>query len=435
MLKTIAVFDIGKTNKKILLFDLQMQLVHEVQTVFEEVKDDEGESCEDLHALTAWMTETWQTLQNDVRFDITALNFATYGASFVHLDAQGKPVTPLYNYLKNFPADYEKKFYNAYGDKDDIATATASPVLGMLNSGLQLYWLKYAHPLVFKKISTSLHLPQYCAYLFTQKKCSEYTSIGCHTALWDMQQNDYHTWVKAEGIDTLFAPVTQNYTLGYTRYRDHEIPVGTGLHDSSAALIPYFKKNKQPFVLVSTGTWSICLYPFAKSLLTKQELQKDCLNYMTFEGVKVKASRLFLGHFHEVFTKIFAGHFVKDKDYYKNIDFDADTYTKALAMPAILNSSTLPEQVFDATVLDSYTSYEQAYHRLMEDMVTYQYDALLMATDGMSSVEKIFVDGGFNKNKIFMKLLSQKCNGVEVIAHDLSQGTSMGAAMVMLKNE
>ena len=58
----------------------------------------------------------------------------------------------------------------------------------MLNSGLQLYWLKKTKPEVFKKIKYSLHLPQYLSYIFTGIPLSEYTSIGCHTALWDYEK-------------------------------------------------------------------------------------------------------------------------------------------------------------------------------------------------------------------------------------------------------
>ena len=42
-----------------------------------------------------------------------------------------------------------------------FARKTASPLLGSLNSGLQLYRLKKEQPEVFQKIHHALHLPQY----------------------------------------------------------------------------------------------------------------------------------------------------------------------------------------------------------------------------------------------------------------------------------
>ena len=39
------------------------------------------------------------------------------------------------------------------------------------------------------------------------------------------------------------------------------IAVGAGLHDSSAALIPYLSAFREPFILLSPGTWCISLNP------------------------------------------------------------------------------------------------------------------------------------------------------------------------------
>lgn len=432
MTPCIAIFDIGKTNKKILLFDFNFKIIYESQTNFEEVKDDEGENCEDLRGLINWMKQAWDELQKNDNFDIKALNFTTYGASFVHLDENNRPVTPLYNYLKAFPKDIEGQFYSTYGERLDLATTTASPALGMLNSGLQIYWLKYRHPATYQKIKKSLHFPQYCSYFFCNEYASEFTSIGCHTALWDMGKNEYHAWVKKEKLDALFGDIKQKHLNGYTTFKNNKIPVGTGLHDSSAALIPYFKHVNESFLLLSTGTWCITLNPFAKKLLTKEELIKDCLNYMTFEGNQVKASRLFLGNFHEIFTKMFAGHFFKPKDFYKNLKLDLAILEKVKSKPHILKDKINPEQYFTPTDLDNFEIYEEAYHKLISDMVDFQAEYIMLAGENLDSgIKKLFVDGGFSKNEIFMSLLKQKLPQLEIGTLNFSQGTSLGAAMVM----
>ncbi|MCB0573972.1 MAG: carbohydrate kinase, partial [Saprospiraceae bacterium] len=100
-----AVFDIGKTNKKFFLFDEHLNEVHRSYVHLEEGSDDDGYACENLEQLTAWMLETFREAQAMPEFEITHLNFSTYGASFVHLDEQDRPVTPLYNYLKPFPGN------------------------------------------------------------------------------------------------------------------------------------------------------------------------------------------------------------------------------------------------------------------------------------------------------------------------------------------
>ena len=97
------------------------------------------------------------------KYHIKAINFSTYGASFVHLDKNGKIITPLYNYLKPIPDEIVAEFDQKYGNISDV---TGSPQSGMLNSGMQLYWLKKSQPEVFKKIKYALHFPQYISYLF-----------------------------------------------------------------------------------------------------------------------------------------------------------------------------------------------------------------------------------------------------------------------------
>src|SRR5690606_21440549 len=125
-----------------------------------------------------WVKNNWQQILSDPRYTVKAVNAAAYGASLVHLDEHNEPVAPLYSYLKPMPETIAEQFYSTHGNPEDIAIQTGSPSMGFLNSGLQLYWLKYARPEVFRKIKTSLHLPQYIIYLLTGRKVNEYTSLG-----------------------------------------------------------------------------------------------------------------------------------------------------------------------------------------------------------------------------------------------------------------
>lgn len=431
MTSCIAIFDIGKTNKKLVLFDLNLKMIYEEQTTFEEIKDDEGDNCDDLYALTAWMKNTWTKIEKNTNFDVKALNFTTYGASFVHIDENGKPVCALYNYLKPLPTEIEDRFYKKYGSKIEFAIQTASPNLGMLNSGLQLYWLKYAHPATFNRIKHSLHFPQYCSYIFTKNVASEFTSIGCHTGIWDMSKNDYHSFISHENILPLLPPIKKEHFNGYTTFRNQSIPVGTGLHDSSAALIPYLNTIKEKFILLSTGTWCIAINPFATQVFTQGELINDALNYMTFDGKQVKASRLFSGNFHENYTKRLSSHFFKPKDYFKSVAYNAETISEVETYPMLLQDRFNPDEFFDSSDLDNYKTYENAYHKLILDLVDYQIDAIMIAGENLHGIEVLYVDGGFSKNQIFMELLKQKLPQIEVKAFEIAQGTSLGAATVM----
>ncbi|MEO6914974.1 MAG: FGGY family carbohydrate kinase, partial [Chitinophagaceae bacterium] len=327
----ILIFDVGKTNKKMLIFDEQYRLIFERAGQFAQTVDEDGDPCENVNELMNWVQKTFWEVSSNPLYDLRAVNFSAYGASFIHLNDYYKPVTPLYNYLKPLSESIKRQFYDTYGGEEKVSMETCSPVLGNLNSGMQIYRLKYQKPQLYDQIKYSLHLPQFLSYLISASVCSDITSIGCHTILWDFKKNDYHDWVYKEEVDLKFAPIYKGSDVVRLSYGGSQIPIGVGLHDSSAALIPYLAKFHEPFVLISTGTWCITLNPFNQSPLTVEELRQDCLSYLSYEGRPVKASRLFAGYEHEEETKNLAAHFSKPLDYYNNIDYDSTIIAKIRA--------------------------------------------------------------------------------------------------------
>lgn len=431
----IAIFDIGKTNKKLFLFDEQYRMVLEKTQQFEEITDDDGDACEDLPALTRWVLQSLQEVMNDKNIHLKALNFSTYGASFVHIDREGKPVAPLYNYLKPFPDDLLKQFYDTYGGELTFSMHTASPVLGNLNSGLQLYYIKHRKPELFERIHYSLHLPQYMSLLVTGRPYSDITSIGCHTGLWNFPQNHYHEWLYREGINDKLAAIFPSDQLMHSSWQGQPLPVGVGLHDSSAALIPYLSGFSEPFILISTGTWCISLNPFNQTRLTAAELQQDCLCYMEYRGKPIKASRLFAGYEHEEQVKRLAAHFNTAPDYYKTVRFNPDTVQQLRAARAIQGNpadknAMMQKSVFGQRDLALYASYGEAYHQLMLDIMAQQVISTGLVLKN-SAVKKIFVDGGFGKNPVYMHLLAAAFPKVEVFAASVAQASAMGAALAV----
>lgn len=431
----IAIFDIGKTNKKVLLFDEYYRVVHEENKQLEETTDEDGFACEDVELLSSWIVDVFDRLVKDDRFQIKAVNFSAYGASFVYLDKDKQVIPPLYNYLKPFPDELQKHFYDTYGGESKVSKDTASPVLGNLNSGMQLYRLKQEKPSVFAEIKYALHLPQYLCFLLSGKLYTDITSIGCHTNLWDFQEKQYHDWVKQEEIEGKFAPITKSDTVaGYTK---EKIPVGAGLHDSSSALIPYFTSFEEPFILLSTGTWCITLNPFNHSQLSDLELHQDCLCYLSYSGNPVKASRLFAGYEHEQQTKRLATFFNLPLDYYKNVEYDQQIIRKLKHAKTFAKTSNddvmIQQSAFAKRDLTSFKSYEQAYHQLIADIISQQVYSSNLVLKG-TPVKRIFVDGGFGKNPIFMHMLADAFPGIEVFAASVAQASALGAALAFHKH-
>lgn len=430
--KVIAIFDVGKTNKKVLLFDESYKLVYEESKQLDEITDEDGFPCEDVLALTQWLKDAFGKLARDKIFEIKAVNFSAYGASFVYLDDELKVIPPLYNYLKPYPPALQKKFYADHGGESIVARQTASPVLGHLNSGMQLYRLKYEKTGTFEKIKWALHLPQYLSYVLCSAINADITSIGCHTNLWDFQYDKYHQWVNEENIDSKFPGIKRCTDIA--GYSPGNVPTGAGLHDSSAALIPYLASFQEPFILLSTGTWCISLNPFNHSQLTNNELNQDCLCYLSYEGKPVKASRLFAGYEHEQQVKRMSSHFTKPYDYFTTVACSTEILNSL--KPAINKMKMADDKVmvsqsaFADRDLNDFKNYEEAYHQLIADIISQQIKSTNLVLRG-TAVKRIFVDGGFSKNAIYMYLLAEAFPSIEVYAASVAQASALGAALAI----
>ncbi len=429
----IAIFDVGKTNKKLFLFDENYKIVFEKSALFIETVDEDGFPCENLESLRQSVFDSLNEVSKLKEFEVKAVNFSAYGASLVYLDEKGKPLTPLYNYLKPYPEEISKQLYVKYGGDEQFSLQTASPLLGSLNSGLQLYRLKLEKPELFKRVKYALHLPQYLSSLLTGKYYSDMTSIGCHTALWDFEKNGYHEWVSNEGIASKLAPIIESDKTLPVVLNDMQYKVGVGLHDSSAALIPYLVSFSEPFVLLSTGTWCISLNPFDNSPLTVDELKMDCLCYIQYKGKPVKASRLFSGFEYDQQVKRIAEYFNQDAIKYRHIDFDAkivDELRKTQAQDT--TAIDLKHSKFQSRHLSVFKNDIEAYYQLMMDLIDMQVISTGLVLSN-TKAKRIFVDGGFSKNGVYMHLLAAAFPGIEVYSASMPQASALGAALCIHK--
>ena len=426
----IAIFDVGKTNKKLFLFNESYQIVFEKSEHFAETTDDDGDPCEDVTNLQRFVQIGLTGVLSSKEFKVRAINVSSYGASLVYIDNNGKTIGYLYNYLKPYPPKLQKQFYDSYGGEKLFSFQTASPVLGSLNSGMQLYRIKYEKPDLFNTIKYALHLPQYLSFLISGKAFSEITSIGCHTNLWHFQNQDYHHWVKREGILQKFPDLAPSDMVVHPASSAYS--VGIGLHDSSSALIPYLVSFNEPFVLISTGTWAISLNPFNASPLTTEELECDCLCYLQYRGTPVKASRLFAGHHHDEQVQRIAAHFNQDPAKYFGIEFDETALAKTdlTFNPKANPKSVLSSLNFASRELSSFDNDVVAYHQLIFDLIVQQYFSTNLIIRG-TSVNRIFVDGGFGNNSIYMNLLAAFFPAMEVFAASIPQATAIGAALAI----
>ncbi len=433
----ISIFDLGRTHKKFLVFDEDYNVLEESATVIPDIKDEDGYSCEDLEAISRWMKSQIQNALFEKNYDLKALNFSAHGASFVHIDGSGKPATPLYDYLKPLDSDFLKRFYGLFDGKTKFSISTGSPSLNMLNSGIQLFWLKEEKPHIFRSIHSSLHLPQYGNFLFSGKRHADITSIGCHTGLWDFRKHNYHQWLEDEGLSFLLPEAEPVHIFDPVSFKDKKMAVGIGIHDSSAALLPFVKTAQKPFLLLSTGTWNITLNPFFKGTLNKEKYLQDCLYYLLDRNRKVAASRLFLGNEFDFQTRKLETYYNKQRGYYQEVRtekglFDEavkNQYKGAIFYPQTMkDTGPFPDLKGPQPDLSKFDSFEAAYYKMMLDL-TYLQKLSIQLVSG--DIKRLYLSGGFLKNDIFKELLQGFLPDWQLFIAENKRASALGAAVAL----
>ncbi|MGJ8744043.1 FGGY family carbohydrate kinase [Polaribacter sp.] len=432
MKSVIAVIDIGKTNKKVFLFDEHFDIVFQNSTKFDEILDEDNFPCDDIESIENWIKNEIKSIQDKEVYNLKAINFSTHGASLVYLDKQGNRIAPLYNYLKPLKIEDFKSFHEANGGVEEFSRRTASPAYGMLNAGLQMLWMKKDKPEIWEKVDAILHYPQYLSYLFTKKVTSDFTSVGAHTATWDFDNMEYHPWLKNENINL---PEPTNGKNAITAIVNGEkVAVGSGLHDSSSSIIPLLEENKtQDFILLSTGTWIIAMNPFSTETLTQHQLSNNCLCFMTPAKQQVKSSMQFLGRIHEVYVDPLSEYYNVNKNKHLNLGLNEDLCQELIVENAQIFLADGIDTEFEANekLFKYYGSYETAYYQLIFEICKKVINGINLITDKNTNIKSIYISGGFNKNRIFIKYLSLLKKNCQIKISNCENESALGAAMLM----
>ncbi|MAS04125.1 MAG: carbohydrate kinase [Ahrensia sp.] len=258
----VAVIDIGKTNAKLALVDLDGQREIDVRKRPNTVLAGPPFPHYDTDGLWDFILGALAEMQR--LHGIDAITVTTHGASVALLDGEGVLAAPVLDYEHDGP-DRLAAEYDAI--RPDFAE-TGTPRLPMgLNLGAQLFWQFEAFPEIRARTKEIVTYPQYWTYRLTGKAVNEVTSLGCHTDLWCPREKRYSSLVERVGWSDLMAPVA-NATdclgpvlpgVAETTGLARDTPVFCGIHDSNASLYAHLVSRKAPFAVVSTGTWVISM--------------------------------------------------------------------------------------------------------------------------------------------------------------------------------
>ncbi|WEZ84436.1 FGGY-family carbohydrate kinase [Rhizobium sp. 32-5/1] len=418
-MKTIAVIDIGKTNAKVALVDLESFTEIAVRKTANSVTSDGLYPHFDVEKLWRFIVDSLGELNAEVPID--AISVTTHGATAVLLDENGDLALPLLDYEFTGPdtlaSDYERL-------RPPFSETGAARLPMGLNIGAQIYWQEQTFPQEFAKVATILTYAQYWSYRLSGVLANELTSLGCHTDLWNPYSGDFSTLVDARGWRRLFAPVRKaSDVLGdllpavaQQAGLPDGLPVYCGIHDSNASLLPHVLSRPSPFSVVSTGTWVVIMAVGAQKVALDEV--RDTLINVNALGDPVPSARFMGGR---AFATL-----MPEAEVCGSAEVEADIVRRrCMLMPSVpQGSGPFPNAKARWTCDETSLTPAERY------VVVSFHLALMTATslDLIGARGDIVVEGPFAGNTSYLRMLAAATGRPVLTGSQSATGTSLGAA-------
>jgi sugar (pentulose or hexulose) kinase len=423
LLRGIAVVDAGKTNTKVILFgpDGKPLATRMVASVNHEGPPYRSIDPNPLIALcrTA-LTELDAILPVDVVVP------CAHGAALACLAGDGSLALPVVDYTSEPPADIVARYRRVEPPFEEVF----GPLLPMaLTHALQLYWQQQAFPEKFAAVRTVVPWIQYVAFLLSGKLVTEISSMSCQSQLMNVQDNTLSSLVHGQGWAGLFPAFAKAWDVIGTLQAEFRGPdfrgearVLAGVHDSNANYLRYLAGGQTKFTLLSTGTWIIGFDTEAHVETLTHE--KDMVSNTDVFGKLVACFRFFGGKEFEVLGGGASGDVASLHAVQKLIG------QSTVALPSFSDGGgPVPHVGGRGKILGAQPATPEEKASLAS-----LYCALMVSEslDAIGSRHDIIVDGPFSKNMIFLQVLAQLRSGQRVMASDLRDGTTAGAACLGL---
>ena len=440
------VLDIGKTNKKIVLFHGR-EPVHIEKQELPEI-DHDGIRCEPVQELARWFLGLLPSLARRYRVDTIAV--CSHGGAFAAVNAAGELVAPVLSYLNQPDVSVIRDFEALAGDPQELYRTTCTPPMDRsINMALGFMNACTLYPRLRHEADAVLSLPDYFVMLLSGTRYTSMTYLGCHTYLWDFREWAWSKVAHAIGYAAL-APKPMKRSGESTRLLeawhtrigdDRPVRVMPGLHDSNASIIPYLIKYGQRFCLHSTGSWCVTMVPADTPQLSPQDMQNNILYNISVEHKPVK-------------THTFPGGILlsRNVERIKRIDrtfseaqTDVTILQRIIAqaewfyVPAVAdlhevvvdsNRPFLPDQFLEQLSCERSDAERTAaeYYALVVIGVALAVHDAIRGFD-FSAVEQMYVEGGFGSNRQYLSVLAALMPEVALRTTDITEATALGASL------
>jgi sugar (pentulose or hexulose) kinase len=449
----IAVLDIGKTNKKLVIYNDNLKQIDSVYQSIPTIIYEDLE-VEDTIEIEKWFYSKLKIMNS--RYNIRSISISAHGATCACLGETGELSLPVVAYTNEVPDSFHREFYKLAGDPDFLQKETGTAqVRPLINLAKLIYFMKKRFPEEFDKTEKILMYPQYFAYRLTGKLSADYTYAGCHTYLWDFKHWQWSSVVEKLGIQSkiptglnnpgdILGTISED-TASKTGLRE-DTCVTVGVHDSNSSLIPYLLKGKENFILNSTGTWCVIMHPTETYSFSEEEIGKTVFYNISADQGLVKTAIFMGGLEFETYMK-----FMKKRNHPSDYPgFNKDLMERILngncdfIIPGIVRGAGQFPDSFPV-VHESETQFplhdiEQGKFPLFFDDYAYAYGVLnlSLAVQTKVSIDRIkaplgspiYIEGGFRNNPVYTSLIASMYPDSSVYTTNIKEATSLGAALL-----
>ncbi len=457
----VAVLDIGMTNKKIVIYDEQLNLIDSVVRVFDPVMiadpwTEVNIPAHDLEFMENWFIE--EIAKFSKKYPIKVISISTHGATFVCIGDDGKPVLPCFFYTYEPGKDFQDEFYAKCGSPISLQKDTLSPTFSqMINPAKGIFFLQRKFSKQFAKIKIILFYPQYWGFRFTGQTGYELTYTGSHTMLWDHKNKQ---WSSVADILEIKDLLPKNLKNTYSKMGNltpeiakrmglsTDVIVTMGVHNSNAALLPYLaRKNSGDFILNSTGIWCVSLHPQNTLALDIDELGRIVYFNESVLQQPVKTTVFLGGYELDNYVKLWQKiNDIQDfpsstENSIKKILENKDTFLLPEILPGSGQFSDSKAGIWEKGKFYSFNDLKGVkrlpdiiksktdFFALIDISIVIQSETALKRA-GLQKGTKIFTEGGFRRNKLYNTLLSSILPGNETYLTSIKEATSLGTAMI-----
>jgi len=451
----VAVLDIGKTNKKLLIYDSRLRCLNpEAPAARFDLIERSGLVCDDMASIYRWILAGLRRAAARFR-NIRAVSISTHGATIALLGKRrdrifpgdGGLVFPIVSYTHDIGEKAEAAFFRDIGmTPEEAQRRTATARFGwLINHGKQIHYLRRTRPGLFRQVTDILMFPQYIAYLLTGKKGIEPTYIGCHGYLLDASGTRYSDIAARLGVTDKLPPLPASPSwevLGTVTPRVVTLTglrpdclVTMGVHDSNAALVPYFARGMRHFVVQDSGTWIVTMSPCARAVFADDELGKEVFFNWSIYGTPVKTTIFRGGAEFDFFRQRILADKPRPRGVNEAVLREIVEKREAFSLPTIERGSGLfPHCVARLEGVDTiFRDATTAWHVVDLGLAVQGYQAMVMAAGrgaGAASPPPFYIEGNVGRNNpVYRAVLASLLHPVPVFFGSMG-GAPFGAALL-----